>query len=249
MAIVVWVVAAIAYFLFKTRKGTITFYTMGVVAFISLSLSSQYLLDHLAEWDPAQYVQSDYLGSVLSIQTYSDRLAGFSNMTRSTEMWSLFGLTQEQRVSYTRDDATFSHDPISTTLMNVGVVGLLIALSAVTWALVWLHRRLLSMPEGRDRKLALILVSTLLGWMGSEVLGKNVVTTFPTNAFFWLFVGAAGYLVTRSPGALALPSESEEPSTPERLSLQPAWARDVSQDRLSPGSERRALDPGRHLRR
>ena len=198
---IVWIIALIAFRCFRSRKGTVLFYSTAVGAFIALILSAGYLLDHLPDLDPGQLAQSDYGATVLTIATYSDRLKGFINLMSSTEMYSVFGLSDIKELT----DITYNHDPISTILIEHGVVGLAIMLIGATVMIVWLHRGILAMPKGRDRTLAVLLASLLAGWTAAEVLVKAVITTFPLNALYWLFLGVLARLISRG-------KESPEPS-------------------------------------
>ena len=188
---IVWIVALVSLYCFRTRRGTWMFYGAVVAGFVAILLSADFLLEHLPDFDPAQFGTSGYSQATLTILTYSDRLKGFINLTSSPEMYSLFGLDETKVMT----EWTYNHDPISTILIEHGVVGLLIVGMGVVATLVWFHRRLLRMPKGRARTLAVLLVSVLMGWLVSELLVKAVITTFPVNAFFWLFVGALVRLV------------------------------------------------------
>ena len=188
---IVWIVALVGLYCFRTRRGTWMFYGAVVAGFVAILLSADFLLEHLPDFDPAQFGTSGYSQATLTILTYSDRLKGFINLTSSPEMYSLFGLDETKVMT----EWTYNHDPISTILIEHGVVGLLIVGMGVVATLVWFHRRLLRMPKGRARTLAVLLVSVLMGWLVSELLVKAVITTFPVNAFFWLFVGALVRLV------------------------------------------------------
>ncbi len=209
---IVWIIALIAFACFRSGKGTLLFYSTAVGGFIALILSAGFLLEHLPDIDPAHMVQSDYGVSVLTISTYSDRLKGFINLMSSKEMYSLFGLRDITEMT----DLTFNHDPISTILIEHGVVGLAVLLIGATVMVVWFHRKLLAMPKGRDRTLAVLLAALLAGWTAAEVLVKAVITTFPLNALYWLFLGALARLISRKKEPSEAPKEA--PLLPLRAS-------------------------------
>ena len=226
---IVWIIALIAFRCFRSRKGTLLFYATGVGAFIALILSAEFLLEHLWDLDPAQLAQTDYGVSVLTLGTYSDRLKGFINLMSSKEMYSLFGLRDISELT----DLTYNHDPISTVLIEHGVVGLAILLIGATVMIVWVHRKLLAMPVGRDRTLAVLLASLLAGWTAAEVLVKAVITTFPLNALYWLFIGTLARLISRTND----PADTAEkaPNLPSRPA-RPALARSGHARREFPGA-------------
>lgn len=211
---IVWLIALIAYGCFRSRKGTVLFYASAVGGFIALILSAGYLLEHLGDFDPGQLAQSDYGATVLTIATYSDRLKGFINLMSSPDMYSMFGLTNIKELT----DMTYNHDPISTVLIEHGIVGLSILLIGAVVMIVWFHRRMLVMPKGRDRTLAVMLAALLAGWTAAEVLVKAVITTFPLNALYWLFLGALARLISRTKESPDAPDEAPMlPLRPPRL--------------------------------
>lgn len=223
-AIVVWIVAMIAYWCFRSAARTRIFYSGAVVSFIILVASSGYILQNIADWDPAQYVTSDVASQALRIQTYSERLKGFENLTRTTDMYSLFGLPEERKMT----DTTYNHDPISSLLVNVGLVGLLAAVIPMIIALRFVHRRMLALPEGPERNAVVLLVAIDAGWLACHVLFNGVVNVFPVNAFFWMFGGLAGALLlelhkpeTNQP---PLPTQEETPRWAQAPESRPAWA-------------------------
>jgi hypothetical protein len=106
--------------------------------------------------------------------------------------------------------------------MRYGIVGLatVVLLSVVT--IVWIHRRLLLMPKGRERVLATLILSVLMGWLVAEVLVKAVITTFPLNALFWLFLGMLGNLVIstrKAPPTRYEPPKTVQPESPPSRGL------------------------------
>ena len=218
-AIIVWVVGLFAFWCFRSRWRTKVFYWVCVAAFAGLLAASPYILDHIAEWDPANDQQSAIVGQALRIQTYVERLRGFVNLTRSTDMYSLFGLPEEQKATET----TYNHDPISSLLVDFGVVGLVAALAVVFFGLRAIHSRLLAFPPGENRDTVVLLTAINVGWLASHVLFHGVITTFPVNAFFWLFIGMIGFLLLAPPPPTEADS-SEADTAASRLGLPQPFA-------------------------
>ena len=214
-SLVVWIVALIGLWCFGSRLRTRVFYWAAGASFAALLAASPYLLDHLAEWDPAANAQSEFAGQALRLQTYSERLKGFVNLTRSTEMYSLFGLPEDKKMTET----TYNHDPISSLLVDAGIVGLGVAATVLVVGLRFLHKRLLGLPSGPNRDLAVLLIAIDTGWLASHLLFHGVLTSFPVNLFFWLFAGMAGFLL------LWTEPEAPETAPDSAASPEPRWAR------------------------
>jgi hypothetical protein len=178
-------VVPFALFFFRTKRRTKIFYSVAVASFVVLVLSSSFLLRKLPEWDPSVHARSAFTEQLLRIQTYGDRLVGFSNLIEGTDMYSWFGLKENEKGGRT----TFSHDPVSGALVDYGIVGLFVLSAAVALALKLAHGRLLKMVPGNDRETALVFLAMMVGLLTSHLLFHGVVTVFPANAFFWLLAG------------------------------------------------------------
>ena len=180
-------------FCFRTLFRTRAFYFVGGIMALALVFSSDYLLDHLAEWDPAANATSDFGERALSLQTYAERLKGFSNLTGSLDMYSAFGLPNEKKGSAT----TYHHDPISGILVDYGIFVLLAVIIGVLWVLRFAHMSVLKLPNGPPRFLGVLLLSCVFAVLASHILFYGVLSTFPINAFFWFMIGALFCLIAR----------------------------------------------------
>ena len=218
-AIIVWVVGLFAFWCFRSRWRTKAFYWTSGAIFAALLAASPYILEHIAEWDPANDQQSAIVGQALRIQTYVERLRGFVNLTRSTDMYSLFGLPEDQKATET----TYNHDPISSLLVDFGLVGLAAAVAVVFFGLRAIHSRLLAFPPGENRDTIVLLTAINVGWLASHLLFHGVITTFPVNAFFWLFIGMIGFLLLAPPAPAAEDSSAADTAA-SRLGLPAPFA-------------------------
>jgi len=213
----VWLIAGVCLCCFGSRLRTRIFYVGAVSMLLFIILGASWIQEWLPYIDPAQFASSDYGTASLSILTYNDRLNGFINMTASTDMYSWFGIP-ESRQGF---GSTFSHDPISGLIMKVGVVGFAAIAACLVLGLRWIHSHLLGLPPGRRPKLAVLLTSGLVGWLFTEILVSWVISTFPLNVIFWLFVGAVGFLLaTPVTDAPAGERSNETDDNPDR---EPAW--------------------------
>lgn len=213
--IMVWIIGLIALWCFGSRFRTRAFYISGVAAFVLLIASSPYLIENIAAWDPANNVDSEVIGQAIRLQTYSERLKGFVNLTRSTDMYSLFGLPEYKKMTET----TWHHDPISSLLVDFGIVGLATVATILILALRFVHVRLLALPEGTVRGTAVLLAAIDAGILVSHMLFNGIFGTFPINTFFWLFAGMLGFLLLRKEEE-GVPSLASDLPAPE-----PRWSR------------------------
>lgn len=218
---VVLVVAFFAYWCFASARRTRIFYVTAITLYAALLATSSYLLDHIAEWDPANNVQSEFAGQMLRTQTYTERLRGFYNLTHSTDMYSWFGLPEAQKMTET----TWNHDPVSSILVDTGVVGLAVVVVALVLALVFFHRRLLSLPHGYQRTTALMLLALDAGLLAGHALFHALLGAFPLNVFFWLFAGMLAFLLLYKPAG-----EPAAEASPER----PAWMPRLTPETVPP---------------
>ncbi len=179
-------------FCFRSLLRTWIFYGVGIALSLALVVSASYLLGNLAAWDPAASATSEFSERALGIQTYAERLKGFVNLTSSTDMWSAFGLAKDQKGTST----TYHHDPISGILVDYGVFVLAAVLGGFIWMVKFSHQRVLSLHAGTPRLLGVLLLSIMISIIASHILFYGVLTTFPINAFFWLFAGCLFSLIS-----------------------------------------------------
>ncbi|MGB8167262.1 MAG: hypothetical protein WCF18_07195, partial [Chthoniobacteraceae bacterium] len=222
-------------FCFRSPWRTRIFYGTGVIFVLALIFSSGYLLENIAAWDPGARAESEFGGRALGIQTYADRLKGFVNLTSSLDMYSAFGLPNDRKGL----DTTYNHDPISGLLVDYGIFAVLAVISGLAWMLRVAHKRVLELPAGPRRLVAVMLLSLIMAVIATHVLFFGVITTFPVNAFFWMFCGMLVCLITNSPAAepagdsapLWKPASQarwqvapERPSESRSASPRPTWA-------------------------
>ena len=170
---------------FGSTRRTFVFYTVILSLVVAIVLSASFLFENLANWDPAAGVTNVFAERALGIQTYSERLKGFINLTHSTAMYSPFGLPESEKMTET----TYNHDPLSSLLVDYGVFAVIIVLGGMVLALKAAHGALLAMPQGPQRETAVMLISLIISILVSHFLFHGVLSTFPVNAIFWLSVG------------------------------------------------------------
>jgi hypothetical protein len=174
------------------------------------------------------------------IQTYSERLSGFVNLTQSTAMYSPFGLSADDLNS----PLTYNHDAFSYVLTHFGVIPTGVLLAVLLFGLRLAHRRVFSMPKNEIRQVATVAISLVLATLATAVLfGGSYYTVFPQNLLLWLLVGVAVTLLT---GSFAPRTSAEESGESEDDSLPGVWRpRREGVALASSGTRVPILPPGR----
>jgi hypothetical protein len=187
-------VAYVAAKAFQTQRRTQSFYFALALCYLVLIFSADWILGQLfvfTEWALALADGNDFLEGVLNINTYSDRVKGFSNVLTNPRAYTLFGLGKNAL-----DDPTFfSHDPVSTFLLMFGVVPLLLAIVVGALFFRVLHKNVWVIRDPATRYLAASCLANSAGNFFVTLVNGNLLTSFPVNVFFWL--GIAGIIALR----------------------------------------------------
>lgn len=239
---VIWILGIVGAWAFHSRARVRALYILAFAGFVALLASAEYIQNHLAEWDPSQYATTAFTSQATGIQTYSDRLQGFINLTRSTAMYSPFGLSQEMLNS----PLTYNHDAFSWVLTHFGVFPTGTLLVILFMGVRMAHRRIFSMERNATRLTATVAMSTILAIAATSVLfGGAYSTVFPQNLLLWMLVAVVVVLL----GAPAQPTDSSKADEMQQSGLwQPAPSRELSR----PVHQREPLSapqrrPGRRL--
>jgi O-Antigen ligase len=161
--------------IFCSKRSTLLLYAVAVMLQVGLIAGSPYLLEKL-NMDVSMEMQSeeDWSGRVMRLGTFSDRLYGWSRLTRASS-YSWFG-TGGTRTSWGDED--YYHDRINVILMRGGVVGLAAFLLIGFWLLSMAHRYVFQIKEPGRRgnaafMLALLLVNLMVAIMTGGHLSSN----------------------------------------------------------------------------
>jgi hypothetical protein len=214
----------VAYFAAKAfiqPHRTRAFYSTLISSYLVLVVSAEWILSQLfvfTEWAQATFAQgSSYLSHVLNINTYSDRVKGFSNVLMNPRAYSLFGKGSDAL----HDPTFFAHDPVSTTLLVFGVVPLIGMILFAYFFFRAIHRNIWVIQDPTTRYLAAAFLANAAGNLVVTLVNGNLLVSFPVNVFFWL--GVSGALALRrswelsatktQPAAAATPATVGRPST------------------------------------
>jgi hypothetical protein len=181
---IVWMVALAAMFTFASRGRTLAFYGFSATGYAGLIVFADWFIVKLPVWDAKLVKSTPLMWQATRIQTYTDRLRGYLEL-RDPDNYTLFGTSHE----------VFSHDSMTGALFNYGVVPLALMLVIAFVCLVKLHRWVLRLPAGRERRLACLLFGAGLGVVSGAVLFGGVAGVFPVNAFMWISFGGLVSLI------------------------------------------------------
>jgi hypothetical protein len=215
-------VAYLATKAFSHLHRTRAFYGTLASAYLILVVSADWILGQLfvfTEWAQASFAHgSSYLSHVLNINTYSDRVKGFSNVLMNPRAYSLFGKGSDAL----HDPSFFAHDPVSTTLLVFGVVPLIGIVIFAFFFFRSLHRNIWVITDPATRYLAAAFLANAAGNLVVTLVNGNLLVSFPVNVFFWL--GISGALAFRrcwelsaqqtQPAPAATPTKVAQADTP-----------------------------------
>jgi hypothetical protein len=180
-------------FLYAYR--TRAFYGSLAFGYGLLILSADWILGQLfvfTEWAQSSFAKGNtYLENVLNIQTYSDRVKGFSNVIMNPRAYSFFGKGSDAL----SDPSFFAHDPVSTFLLVFGIVPLIGAILFGFFFVRRIHRIIWVIQDPTTRYLAAAFLANSAGNFVVTLVNGNLLISFPVNVFFWL--GIAGTLALR----------------------------------------------------
>lgn len=183
--VVVMVAGIIA---FRTRTGTITFYSIGSGAFATLLIGARFFQDRL-EWMTFKLMEK-FGGSVseetINVNTFSDRLQGFAAVLTNPDAYTWFGYGASRGID--PRDPLYNHDLLSNTLVRYGAVPLCVLVVATISFLVWTHGHLLGIRDHRRRNIGAAMLALAMSFFAISITSGNVLSIFPVNTFFWLAV-------------------------------------------------------------
>jgi hypothetical protein len=209
VGILVVPVALAAYVLFRSPRLTLAFYIGCFVAFATLVASSSYLLMNVETWTMRIHEwtgSNDYMANMLDANTYKDRLMGFVNVLGNPSAYSLFGLGEDQGMG-----DFYNHDPLSSALVKFGALPVVGGLVMLAPLLVYLHRSTMGIKDHGSRHLAIACLAVAAGSVAVSMVGGNLISSFPGNAFLAMPIGMV--IALRRTDALAVKAKSKKQSS------------------------------------
>lgn len=187
-------VALIGMYVFRSPARTKTFYGTLAVLFMILVASSDYMYRNIELITGKLFDlvgDTGYLASMVNLNSYKDRLYGFSNVLANPAAYTLFGMGTEEDAKAMGFSA---HDPVSNALLSLGVVPLFFVLAFSTWGLLRFHRTVFVMKHPTLQLLASAFLANAVGNIAVSLVNGNLLGTFPVNVFFWISIAFASTL-------------------------------------------------------
>ena len=191
MVLIPFIVLA-SYFLMLSRLRTVVFYVISIALLLLGIIYSQYLLDYGLDIIN-EIIRSDteWGSQVLNVNTFSDRLQGWSKFLDSST-WSFFGKGTSSLEEYQHEGG---HDLVNKMLLQVGAVGTAAVLLLIASTLTILHRIVWRAPNGELMKEGAFLLACFVPILMMNIMGGGNLNTVPTNLQLWSML--AGVLVFR----------------------------------------------------
>lgn len=176
---------------FRSRLGTVSFYVVMLIAFATLLVGATYFQDRLNDMSERliALAGSQFSEDTLSINTFSDRLRGFSQVLTNPDAYSLFGYGSDR--GNDPGDPLYNHDILSNILVHYGVIALGVVVVPGTFLLLFIHRSLLRIRDSSQRRIGAMMLALAIGLVAISVASGGILNIFPVNIIFWLAVTAA----------------------------------------------------------
>lgn len=177
------IVAAV---IFQNQRRTTLAYVVSIMLQVGLIAASPFLLEQLRTADTfSSQHENDWIGRVVRLGSFSDRLQGWSRLTRPSS-YSLIG-TGVVKEDWGGDD--YYHDRINSILMKGGVVGLFGVSLVSFYFMRKAHRFIYNMPNERRRKNAAFMLAYFLVNMVIAVLTGGHLNVNPWNLLLAISLG------------------------------------------------------------
>lgn len=164
------------YYAFRTKRGTISMWSVIMIGLGCLILFSEYLIDNL-ETINSFVLSSLGLSGEWSILTFAERLKGYSEL-KNLENWTITGGVDAD-----------AHDTISKTLFSFGILGVFGILAVVASAFFLFHGLILKTPKGAVRNLAAMAGAATVGLTVKSLMGGSGLLVQPIPFVIGIMAG------------------------------------------------------------
>lgn len=175
------------YYCFQTMRRSFLVSLAGSTVFIVGVAYAEQLAASIGSINEFISVGGYWGESVLSVNTYIDRLGSWTNL-KNPAVYSLFGLKESLP----------SHDVFSSILMSYGVVGLLVTLFTVIYGSWFILRTIQRVEDPADRRFALFCLAMTATTLALGFIGGGNFTANPVNLALWSFFGVTICMVVNS---------------------------------------------------
>jgi hypothetical protein len=194
----IWFLGLIGMVAFRNGTRTVLFYSSFVILFLLLIFNARFVYEHLN--DVQYFVDTDSVfgQQALRLGTYSERLYGYMNVFNNPDLITWFGNSD---LAYgngaVQRQQEIVHDALGQLLVGYGLVGLAIGLTCAILFLFHAHRYVLRLSSYRSQAFSTLLLSAIIGVLGSAMLTGSPLYIFPINFIFWFLCGALLHLVRK----------------------------------------------------
>ncbi len=182
-------VALAGTFLFLKPSSTRWLYGTLLTGFAILVASSTYLYRNIEQWT-SQLMEltggSIFMEQMINMNSYKDRLSGFSNVLMNPAAWTMFGLPGGGEA-----EGIIAHDPLSNALLAYGAVPVSIVVILGAIGMWRVHRVVFDMRDKTLQLLAAAFLANAAGNVAVTIVNGNLLGTFPVNVFFWVCLAFA----------------------------------------------------------
>ncbi|HEY1084376.1 MAG TPA: hypothetical protein VGE29_19065 [Prosthecobacter sp.] len=178
---------------FYNRGRTRMFYFMAVGGFLLLVLSSSSLINNLetvTRFLDSLAPSDSFVGRMVVVGTYWDRLEGFATVLMNPEAYTLFGWG----ISETGEGRFHYHDPLSEVLVRFGSLALLFLLVMAAVLLQRSHSQAWRLHQPKDRRAASQFIALAFALIAVSAISGSILTVFPNNVFFWMSLAGVAAL-------------------------------------------------------
>lgn len=178
---------------FFSVPRTRLFYSITGGSFLLLLVASPWLvqrMDLLNEVVGGLASRDSFIGRMLIVGTYWDRLEGFATVLMNPGAYTLFGWGIDE----TGDGRFHFHDPLSEILVRFGSLALFSLLIVGGFFLMLSHRQAWRLKAVADRQFAARMIALAFAAVAVSIISGSILTTFPNNVFFWLCLAGVASL-------------------------------------------------------
>ncbi|TDU73400.1 hypothetical protein EI77_01870 [Prosthecobacter fusiformis] len=206
---------------FFSNVRTRVFYVLAVGSFLALVVASPWLvqrMDFLNEFIGGLAPRDSFIGRMIIVGTYWDRLEGFATVLMNPDAYTLLGWGIDEH----GEGRFHFHDPLSEILVRFGSLLLLFLIVVGIWFLRLSHRQAWDLNEDADRQFAARMIALAFAIVAVSIISGSILSVFPNNVFFWLCLA----------GVAAL---ARQQAMSEKLQREKAASRPITSPLLPPG--------------
>lgn len=187
------IVSCVAYLLFRNWKTTVTAYSVGIFAVVTLVVCSPLIKD-MKLLDKAE-MQMKYLlkgndsrlEQATTIGSFNGRLDGWVNLMTKDHMLTPFGWKFDGQDFKDFDLTDLGDDIIFWSVVKYGYIPVSLGFLLFIMFLYKLHRFVCSLPFGsNERKISNICLATSIGIIVGGIGNAAQLSVFPVNIYFYL---------------------------------------------------------------